>query len=180
MPTLFIKTARVMLTAAFAFVAVALLAGCGDEKDSSADNVAPAVPTVSAIWVRATAPKAETGAAYLTISSATGDKLLEASVPSDIAGRAELHETTAHDDAMSDSESMESDDEQMSSGEGMMMRKVDAIEIPANEDVKLEPGGFHVMLFDLKKQIKVGDTIDLRLTFEKAGLLTVAATAKEA
>lgn len=179
MPSLFNKAARVMLTTACALLAVALLAGCGDEKDSSSENATPAVPTVSDVWARTTAPKAETGAIYLTINSATADKLIEASVPDDVAGRAELHETTAHDDAMSDSESMKSDDKQMSSGEGMMMRKVGAIEIPAGKDVMLKPGGFHVMLFDLKKQIKVGDTIDLTLKFEKAGVLTVAATAKE-
>jgi copper(I)-binding protein len=54
---------------------------------------------------------------------------------------------------------------------GMMtMRAVDRIVLPAGKAVELKPGGYHVMLMDLAKPLKEGDSVPLKLTFEdKAG-----------
>jgi copper(I)-binding protein len=54
---------------------------------------------------------------------------------------------------------------------GMMkMSAIDKLPLPAGKAVDLKPGGYHVMLFDLKQPLKAGDTVPLTLTFEdKAG-----------
>lgn len=48
----------------------------------------------------------------------------------------------------------------------MKMRQVPSIELPAGKSVELKPGGYHVMLLDLKQQVKEGDTVPLTLVFE--------------
>ena len=48
------------------------------------------------------------------------------------------------------------------------MRRVDAIPLPDHNDVKLESGGYHLMLIGLKKPLEVGDTVPVRLNFEHA------------
>jgi copper(I)-binding protein len=56
----------------------------------------------------------------------------------------------------------------------MTMAPVDGgLEIPAGQAVKLEPGSFHLMLMDLKRPLKEGDTFKATLTFAKAGSITV-------
>jgi len=54
-------------------------------------------------------------------------------------------------------------------GNVMMMRPVDAIEIPAGGRVSLEPGGLHLMIFGLKQLPKKGDSLPVTLEFERAG-----------
>lgn len=66
-------------------------------------------------------------------------------------------------------------------GSGMMkMQPVDKIEIPAGGTVKLEPGGYHVMMLDMGKTLNPGDTIEVTLTFEKAGTKKVTAEVRAA
>jgi copper(I)-binding protein len=48
----------------------------------------------------------------------------------------------------------------------MRMRQIPALELPAGKTVELKPGGYHVMLLDLKQQVKEGDTVPLTLVFE--------------
>jgi len=48
----------------------------------------------------------------------------------------------------------------------MKMSAVNGIALPANQTVKLAPGGYHVMMMDLKQQLKAGDRVPLKLTFE--------------
>ena len=111
---------------------------------------------VSEAWSRATPGGARNGAAFMQITSkSTGDKLLKAK--SDVAERVELH-THIHEQGV------------------MRMRRVDAIEVPAGKTVMLQPGGYHVMLMDLKRPLDAGDKVDLTLVFEKAGEVAVTAT----
>ena len=56
------------------------------------------------------------------------------------------------------------------------MRRVDAIDVPAGNSVTLKPGGYHLMLTDLKAPLKEGDLVKLTLVFEKAGEIEVEAT----
>lgn len=104
-------------------------------------------------WARA-APGVPNGAAFVTMVNAgpTADRLIGAAT--DAAQTAELH-THLHEGGI------------------MRMRKVDAIPIPANGTVTLAPGGDHVMLFDLKRQLKEGQTFTLKLTFANAGTIPV-------
>ena len=63
---------------------------------------------------------------------------------------------------------------------GMMeMREVEEIAVPAGSTVELEPGGFHVMLLDVQRELTPGETIELTLTFEVAGEMTVQAEVRE-
>ncbi len=59
------------------------------------------------------------------------------------------------------------------------MKQVKNIPIPAGETVELKPGGYHIMLMGLKKDINVGDTINVVLHFKNAGDLEIKAVAKE-
>lgn len=57
----------------------------------------------------------------------------------------------------------------------MKMRRIDAIAIGAGQTVKLQPGGLHIMLMDLKSALVDGETLKLSLKFEKAGIIEVDA-----
>lgn len=158
----------------------ALLAACSSD-DSSTDGV-----KVSDAWTRITAPTAKMGAVYMDLESDDGDRLVKAAVPTEIAGKTEIHETvhsesdtgtTMEGDTMGgDKPSAEGGME----GDAMMgMRPIDGLDLPAGDDVSLEPGGYHIMLLELKKPIAAGDTIPVTLTFEKAGEVKVDAEARE-
>lgn len=111
-------------------------------------------------YARPTPPGASTGAAYLSIANRgkTPDSLVRASTPR--AQATELH-------------SMSMD------GNIMRMRQVQAVAAAAGATVKLEPGGFHLMLTGLKQPLKTGERFPLTLHFEKAGQITVEIVVQE-
>ena len=83
------------------------------------------------------------------------DRLLSASSPA--AGIVEIHE--------------------MKMANGMMqMREVTGLEIKPGATVELKPGGYHVMLMDLKTPLKQGESVPVTLKFEKAGAVEVKAS----
>jgi copper(I)-binding protein len=162
-----------------------LVAACGsDDSTSSSDQV-----SVNDAWTRITTPTATTGAVYMDLESPDGDRLMKASVPSDVAGKTEIHETVGGEAA--DGEAMDPAMEGTMEGQGatgedsamsgamMGMRPIDSLELPAGEEVALEPGGYHIMLMDLVQPIEEGDTVPVTLTFEKAGEIEVEAEARE-
>ena len=110
---------------------------------------------VSNAWARATPGKAENGAAYLTVSSPTADRLV--SVFSPVAKKAELHTMTM-------------------AGTVMQMRPAAGVDIPAGQPVSLKPGGEHVMLRGLNHPLREGESFPLTLNFEKAGPRAVTVT----
>jgi copper(I)-binding protein len=57
-------------------------------------------------------------------------------------------------------------------GNTMRMRKVSSLDLPKMQDVELKPGGYHVMLMDLKSQLKKGDTVPITLKIEQGGKVT--------
>jgi copper(I)-binding protein len=99
-------------------------------------------------WARATPSQAENGAAYLTIVSPTTDRLTAATSP--VAKKVELHTM-----------SME--------GGVMKMRPLDAIDIPAGQTVTLSPGRTYIMLLDLARPLREGQSFPLTLSFDHAG-----------
>lgn len=192
--------------AAGAIAAALLLAGCGSDSDgASADKptttkaettttAAAAELEITDVWARQSPSGATMGAAYLNITSPVDDKLISASVPTEIAAKTEIHETvmSGEGDMSSDTTAMEGDmattttmmgdttETTMGDDMGnMTMKPVESIELPAGEMVELKPGGYHIMLIDLVKPLEVGDTIELTLTFEQAGEKTVTAEVKE-
>ena len=101
--------------------------------------------TVKDAWVRGTvAPQKATGA-FMQITSAQGGKLVSAQSP--LAGVTEVHEMAMD-------------------GNVMKMRAVSALDLPAGKAVDLKPGGYHVMLMDLKQPLKEGESVPLTLVVE--------------
>jgi len=110
---------------------------------------------ITQAWTRATPSGAKTGGGFLTIENKGGtpDKLIGASA--DGAGKIEVHEMT------------------MTNGV-MKMRPVEGgLTIDPGKTVKLAPGGYHLMLMDLKNPLRQGDKIAMTLQFEKAGKVAV-------
>lgn len=106
------------------------------------------------VWARA-APSGNS-AAYMILrnSGSAPDRLVKAE--SDVAKAVEIHKTTME-------------------GGVMKMAPVESIEIPARGQAELKPGGSHVMLIDLNRELKPGEKIKLKLYFEKAGTQEVEA-----
>lgn len=111
-------------------------------------DAALAQTTVADAWVRGTVAQQKASGLFATLTSATGGKLVAASSP--VAGVVEIHE-------------MRMD------GDTMRMRAIPALDLPAGQTVQLKPGGYHVMLLDLKQPLKAGDTVPVTLVIEGPG-----------
>jgi copper(I)-binding protein len=101
--------------------------------------------SVKDAWVRATVPQQKATGAFMRIDAAKDTKLVAASSP--VTPVVEVHEMAMQDNVM-------------------RMRQLSALDVPAGKTVELKPGGYHVMLLDLKQQVKEGDTVPLTLVFE--------------
>ena len=104
--------------------------------------------SVTDAWARATMPGQPVSGAYMQIQADADARLL--SVSSSVVPRVEVHEMNMD-------------------GGVMHMREVKAIDLPKGKTVSLEPGGFHIMLMNLKKPIVAGDVIPLTLVVESGG-----------
>jgi copper(I)-binding protein len=116
--------------------------------------------TVLDPWVRATVPQQKAAGAFMRVQSATAQRLVGVSSP--VADRAELHEMAMENNTM-------------------RMRQVDAIDLPAGKPVNLASGGYHVMFFELKRQLKEGETVPVTLVLQdgtKKSSVTVEAQVK--
>ena len=113
--------------------------------------------TVTDAWARTSTGMAMAGAAYLTITNGSdqADALLSVTTPA--AATPEIHQTTTDASGMTG------------------MHPVDRVDVAAGKTVKLEPGGYHIMLIGLTGDLKAGTTIELTLKFEKAGEIKVTA-----
>jgi copper(I)-binding protein len=99
-------------------------------------------------WVRATVAQQKASGLFARITSAQGARLVSASSP--VAGVVEIHE-------------MRMD------GDVMRMRALPrGLDLPAGKAVELAPGGYHLMLMDLKQPLKAGDTVAVTLVIEGA------------
>ena len=95
-------------------------------------------------WARATHPGQKVGAAYMTLTSPQDTALVK--IESDVTESVEIHS--------------------MSMQNGVMkMRMLDKLPLAAEKPYKLAPGGFHLMLFDLKKPLLEGEQLNLILHF---------------
>jgi len=121
-----------------------------------ADEVKAGDLVISQAWSRATPGGAKIGGGYLTIENkgSTPDRLIGGSA--DIAGKIEVHEMAMNNGVMK-------------------MRPLDkGLAIEPGKTVKLAPGGYHLMMFDLKSPLKQGDKVPVTLEFEKAGKIQVS------
>ena len=107
--------------------------------------------TIERPWARATAPNAEVGGAFVTVTGTTADRLLSAASP--VAGHVALHRTV--------------DDNGV-----MKMLPVETLPVGPGAPIEMKPGGLHIMLMQLKAPLQLGATFPLTLIFEKAGPVT--------
>jgi copper(I)-binding protein len=98
-------------------------------------------------WVRANAPGQSVGAAYMTLLSAQDSTMIKAEA--DVAGAVEIHSMKMENGVMK-------------------MRMLEELPLKAGKTEKLAPGGFHLMLFDLKKPLTAGEVINFTLSFKDA------------
>ena len=122
-------------------LALALALSCG-AWGANAQSV-----EVKDAWVRGTVSAQKVTGAFMEITGKNAVRLLSAD--STVASSVEIHNMTMKDGVMK-------------------MFPVDGIDIPAGKTVKFASGGYHVMLMGLKQQLKPGDRVPLKLTFELA------------
>jgi len=96
-------------------------------------------------WVRATVKGQQATGAFMKLTAPTPMRLLQAQSP--VAGLVEIHEMKMEKDVMK-------------------MSAVSGLDLPAGRAVELKPGGYHVMLMQLKQEIKEGDMVPITLIFE--------------
>lgn len=138
------KNLTSMLAAAAALLAVATAPAGAQE--TKAGNLVITQP-----WSRATPAGAKVAGGYLTIENkgSAPDRLVSGA--GDVAGKVEIHEMAMNNGVMT-------------------MRPLDkGLTIEPGKTVKLAPGGYHLMLMDLKGPLKQGEKVPLTLEFEKAG-----------
>lgn len=106
-------------------------------------------------------PAGGNGAIFMTLvnEGGTPDRVLMAQC--DAADTVELHESHIEDDVMK------------------MQPVVGGIEVPANGKLELKPGGFHVMLIGLKRDLAVGDKVPVTIKLERSGELKLEAEVKQ-
>lgn len=124
------------VAAALALGATMTLAACGQDAELRVDRG----------WVKLAAVPDRPAAAYFTIHGGeTADHLID--VSTNVAIRSEMHETTT-------------------AGTMSHMAKIDGgLDVPARAKIAFEPGGKHVMLFNVNPGIKPGSKVSLIFTF---------------
>jgi periplasmic copper chaperone A len=136
---------------ALAALAITLFTASARAEDVRAGDL-----VISQAWSRATPSGAKIAGGYLTIENkgTAPDRLVSGA--GDVAARVELHE--------------------MAMDNGVMkMRPLDkGLTIEPGKTVKFAPGGYHLMLMDIKQPLKQGDKVPVTLEFEKAGKVTVS------
>lgn len=110
-------------------------------------------------YTRATAPGQKAAGGFMKIENkGAADQLISASSP--VASEMQLHTMTMD-------------------GNVMKMREVKSIEVPANGSVDLKPGGLHLMFMDIKTPLKAGETVAVKLKFQKAGEVEIRVPVRE-
>jgi copper(I)-binding protein len=120
--------------------AAALLAGA-----VQAQSAAPVA--VDGAWARASVQGQKATGAFMRLTASEDTRLVRAQSPA--AGVTEVHEMKME-------------------GDVMKMRAVPALDLPAGKAVELKPGGYHVMLMDLKAPLAKGTSLPLTLVFKDA------------
>ncbi|MFW5641826.1 MAG: copper chaperone PCu(A)C [Roseicyclus sp.] len=118
-------------------------------------SLSAAEMTIGDPYARAAGAMARSGAAFMEITNtgAEDDRLIAAD--SDVAERVELHTHVMDGDVM------------------RMVEVEEGFAIPAGESIRLERGGAHVMFLGLTRALSTGDEVEVTLTFEGAGDMTV-------
>jgi hypothetical protein len=114
---------------------------------SAASAWAQITVKVEDAWVRGTVAQQKATGAFMRLTASQDARLVSASSP--VAGVVEIHEMAMENDVMK-------------------MRQIPGLDLAAGRTMELKPGGYHVMLMDLKQQVKGGESVPLTLVFEDA------------
>jgi copper(I)-binding protein len=106
-------------------------------------SFAQALPKVEGAWIRASVPGQQGTGGFMRLTAPQNMQLVGVATP--VAGTAEVHEMKME-------------------GDVMRMRAVPQLELPAGKLVELKPGGYHLMLLDLKQPLAAGASVPLTLT----------------
>lgn len=98
-------------------------------------------------WVRGTVPQQQATGAFMLLKAESDARLVAAASP--VAGLVEIHEMAMEYDVMK-------------------MREIPGLDLPAGQTIELKPGGYHVMLMQLKEQMVGGKNVPITLIFENA------------
>lgn len=132
-------------------IVIMILGACGDDAASE--------PIIESVWAR----PGETGdnsAGYMEIQNDGDADLTLTGADGDVARVVEVHESRMED--------------------GMMeMGEAEEVAVPAGESVQLEPGGFHIMLMDLSRDLEPGDEFNLVLQFDELDDIEVEVTVED-
>lgn len=117
--------------------------------------VAAGGPRASGAWIAEAPPAARHNAAYLVLRNGPrADTLVAVETP--VAEVAEIHE--------------------MRQDKGILrMRREATVALAPNAELRLQPGGRHIMLINMKRALKPGERVPLTLRFRKAGALVIEA-----
>ena len=126
---------------------------------TQADTGLQSVLQVSDAYVRVPVPGQSNSAAYMQMRNTGAQDIVLVAVETSLSNRAELHSHRREDGVM-------------------RMRHEEKLVIPAGQTVVLEPGGLHIMLFDLARTIRTGDRVSLQLVDAQDRRLTVDAAVK--
>jgi len=108
-------------------------------------SLACAEVTIADPWVRATVPAQKATGAFMQMTSTTNVKLVAAQSP--VANVVEIHEMKMDNNVMK-------------------MRQITGLDLAAGKMVELKPGSYHIMLLELKQQVREGDAVPVSLVFE--------------
>ncbi len=132
---------------ALAFISLTFVGAAFAQPKPAPAAATGATVKVEAAWARATVQGQLGSGAYMNLTATTGMQLIGVSTSS--AAVAEVHE-------------MKMD------GDIMKMRAVSALDLPAGKTVQLKPGGYHLMLMELKQPLAKGSTMPLTLHLKDA------------
>jgi len=105
-------------------------------------------------YVRESIPGTSISSAYMLIQNSTKERVKLIGAESAVSDKIEIHEHIMENDMMK-------------------MVKRESLTISANQAVKLQPSGYHLMVFDLKKPLSAGEEIAITLIFSNQSRVTV-------
>ncbi|HEX6988922.1 MAG TPA: copper chaperone PCu(A)C, partial [Bacillota bacterium] len=151
---------RAAVVAASSLLVALVLTACGSPGTAgSRDLTVTADITINDPWARP-APAGDNSAAYFEIRNGAAEADTLTGVSADVADMVGVHQSRVEDGIVK-------------------MEHVESLVIPAGESVTLEPGGYHVMIMGLRRDLQVGETFQLDLHFERAGTVTVDVAVRE-
>ena len=131
---------------ALTLFALPLVLGLASMPLMAAEDAAASV-SVTDPYVRAVPPGQKSSAAFMTLRNDSATDHAVVSAESSTAKIVELH---TH----------------VKQGGMMRMRRIERIDVPAQDETVLKPGGLHVMLIELNHQLKAGENVSVTLVFQ--------------